>query len=87
MIALAAAMVFTGCEAYVVEHRRPVRTYGYYGHRDYYAEDRPYYGYRRYASTRSPYYGYRRGSYHRPAGTVVIGRTGPYYRAGYHRGR
>jgi len=81
IMALAAVMLFTGCEAYVVEHRRPVRTYGYHGHRYYHGDydDRRYSyrysSYRRpsYSSYRRPVYsGYRRGYYQRPSTTVVV---------------
>lgn len=81
IMALAAVMLFTGCEAYVVD-RRPARTYAYHGDRyyrgDYY--DRGY-SYRRYSSYRRPvsygynsrpYYGHRRGYSSRPSTTVVV---------------
>lgn len=82
IMALAAVMLFTGCEAYVVEHRRPTRSYAYSGHRYYRDHDDRYYGQRRYTSYRRPVsygyssrpysYGSRRGYYRRPSTTVVV---------------
>lgn len=79
IMALAAVMLFTGCEAYVVD-RRPARTYAYHGHGYYRDYDNRYYGrgysYRRpvsYYGSRRPYYSsHRRGYYSRPSTTVVV---------------